>query len=378
MSNQRPNDQFVLDMPTLVRGQITADQKAKTWGGHNRDLTIGASEVGQCARKVFYQKRGVTPDPEFEQDWGAAERGNAIEFWQVGKLTAALQAQAPWIDLIWARDDGSPNGQQTLVRGSQSATPDGLFVSQDPAKPIFLPVYHDDGSVTYEAAGSCVYFECKSIDPRAYEHLRKAKSAHNLQGVQGMDLVRSLSQHRPDKAVIVYVNASFATQQKQWNIAFDQKIADGLKSRCDDLMFGSYSMDKPPTAEAKFEGGGECDYCPFKRTCIAHECGRVPTDIRPVAPEVEAKLRKLAVARLAAKEAEDTAINARKALDQEVLDLLAQHDTKKVAGAWGYTSAFTKSSPPTLDRAAMTADGIDLTKYEKPGTRYVQVNVSLK
>ena len=37
-------------------------------------MTNGASEVGQCRRKLVYDKHGVDPDTGFVQDYGAAER----------------------------------------------------------------------------------------------------------------------------------------------------------------------------------------------------------------------------------------------------------------------------------------------------------------
>ena len=45
-----------------------------------RASTVGASEIGQCARKTFYLKRGdAERDPEYFDSWGAALRGSVIE-----------------------------------------------------------------------------------------------------------------------------------------------------------------------------------------------------------------------------------------------------------------------------------------------------------
>ena len=51
----------------------------------DRSQTIGASEIGMCARRVFFDKNegdpvyGVSRDPDFEERWGARARGSAYE-----------------------------------------------------------------------------------------------------------------------------------------------------------------------------------------------------------------------------------------------------------------------------------------------------------
>jgi hypothetical protein len=48
-----------------------------------RSKTVGASEIGQCARKVFWNKFGAHRDPEYADTWGARVRGSVFEssFW---------------------------------------------------------------------------------------------------------------------------------------------------------------------------------------------------------------------------------------------------------------------------------------------------------
>ena len=61
----------------------------KSWT-HDRSNTVGASEVGQCARKIFWlkseadAKHRVARDPDFQETWGARIRGTIIEdkFWE--------------------------------------------------------------------------------------------------------------------------------------------------------------------------------------------------------------------------------------------------------------------------------------------------------
>jgi len=57
-----------------------AATRAKTFSG-DRSQTLGASEVGQCARKMFWLKNEDDPtlaakrDPDYVDTWGAWMRG---------------------------------------------------------------------------------------------------------------------------------------------------------------------------------------------------------------------------------------------------------------------------------------------------------------
>ena len=93
----------------------------------DRSQTVGASEVGQCARKVFYLKNEADPvcgaqrDLDFADGWGARLRGTVFEdqVW-----TPALRAKFN-SQLLFAGDE-----QRTLVSGFVSATPDALLIEQ--------------------------------------------------------------------------------------------------------------------------------------------------------------------------------------------------------------------------------------------------------
>ena len=53
--------------------------QTKEWGGHNRLDTVGASEVGQCMRKIAFNKLEKKIDPLYEESRGAMDRGNVME-----------------------------------------------------------------------------------------------------------------------------------------------------------------------------------------------------------------------------------------------------------------------------------------------------------
>jgi hypothetical protein len=55
---------------------------ARTFDG--RAQSVGASEIGQCARKIFYLKNegsefGAARDPDYVDSWGAIVRGSTFE-----------------------------------------------------------------------------------------------------------------------------------------------------------------------------------------------------------------------------------------------------------------------------------------------------------
>jgi hypothetical protein len=87
-----------------------------------REHTIGASEIGQCARKLFWTKNGGDPvcgaprDPDYVDRWGSRVRGTMFEdhFWLPALRTRYGNS------LKYAGSE-----QRTLVSGFLSATPDG-------------------------------------------------------------------------------------------------------------------------------------------------------------------------------------------------------------------------------------------------------------
>lgn len=344
-------------LDALIEAGLAAHGKDNNWSGHDRGTTVGASEIGGCARRVFYDKHGTPRDPDFVQDWGAAERGHAIEDWYVQRLRRGLsETQGHDVILKYAGDN-----QKTIVDGAQSATPDGILAATDPV---------DD-----------VYLEIKSIDPRVYEVMKDAKPQHRLQTQQGMYLVQKLTQHRPQRALIVYINASFVSQRRYYTEVYDASIASALSVRAGDILYGKYTHDNPPRAEGKMEGGKECEYCPFYRTCTAHDVGCLPKDVRPLfdfkAEDVE-KVRELCAVQRDMRFREDELVSGRKHIETEIVDMLKRMDTKKLAADWGSVSVYPQAGPPSFDYKQMEADGVDIEKYRRPANVSPRINVSLK
>jgi hypothetical protein len=341
-------DSFVLD-------GIQKIASSNTWSGHDRGTTIGASEIGQCARRIFYDKHGVEPDPEFEQDMGAAERGHAIEDWYVERVRAGLP---DGVKLLKAGTD-----QHTLARGAQSATPDGILLDERGATP--LPTY----------------LEIKSVDPRLYDVMTTFKSPHMFQSIQGMDLVRALLKYDVRHAILAYINTSFVTQRRYYRIDFDEKIAASLRKRAEDLLFGTYTVKNPPRAEGKMEGGKECDYCPYYRTCTAFDVGCLPTEVRPlqdIPAEALKELHELVVQQRATRQRLNELEQTKGVIEADIAEMLKTLDTRTVKTSWGSVTTFGANAPPSYDFKQMEADGIDLDKYRKPGARGTRLNITFK
>ena len=132
----------------------TLDQYAasvdKLWT-HDRSNTLGASEVGQCARKIFWLKsesdsaHRVARDPDYVETWGARMRGTIFEdkFWE-----PALRAKFGKRLLFAGRY------QKTFVSDFLSATPDGMIINLTAEERAEIGTGAD-----------CVMVECKTADP---------------------------------------------------------------------------------------------------------------------------------------------------------------------------------------------------------------------
>ena len=74
---------FKLDPKAMLLASMTLKSESKTWGGHNRSMTTGGSEVGQCQRKVVYDKHDVTQTPVLSKTW---VRQSVVIQWKTGLL----------------------------------------------------------------------------------------------------------------------------------------------------------------------------------------------------------------------------------------------------------------------------------------------------
>src|ERR1035437_3724791 len=89
-------------------------------GFKNRQLTVGAREIGQCIRMTWYKKHLDGAINDEEESLGASHRGNMIE---QHTLVPAMRRHFG-ADILYSGKD-----QRTFRDGYSSATPDGLLIN---------------------------------------------------------------------------------------------------------------------------------------------------------------------------------------------------------------------------------------------------------
>ena len=213
--------------------------------GEVRGRTVGASEIGQCMRKVHWRKRGGEVDEGHRERYGAHLRGTLIErhLW-----LPAMRARYGG-DLLFAGDD-----QRAFELGMVSATPDGLVVRQ-PAGAL--------AEYGVEDCGGCFVVECKSIDPRT--HLREAKAENVFQVQLQLGLIRDCTEWQPEWALVSYTDASFVDEVSEYAVQFDPAVYEVAKARAAQVLTARSGAELLP--EGYIAGGRECDWCPHTRIC---------------------------------------------------------------------------------------------------------------
>src|SRR4051794_13024279 len=238
----------------MIAEALEAYASATTRTFEGREHTIGASEIGQCARKLFWIKNEGDPvhaalrNPDYVDGWGAQMRGSVFEnhFW-----LPALRAR------YGERLKYAGPEQRTLISDFLSATPDGLLIGQ-PANalaPLGIPDLGGDHSLV---------IECKTSDPRV--RLDAPKPEHVFQVNTQIGLLQELTHYNPVFAVIAYTNASFWDDVVEFAIRFEPAVFQQAKLRAARIMTTTEVEGLWP--EGWIAGGKECDRCPFSRACL--------------------------------------------------------------------------------------------------------------
>lgn len=279
---------------------------------HDRSKTVGASEIGCCARMVWYRKAGVAE--EGEQGWGFGERGKHVEQWVYDRLKAAK---------IRLR-----RKQQTLINDYLSATLDGM-------------------------RGKTVV-DIKSFDPRKREIV---EPKHLMQVQAQIGLADA------DAGLLLYVNASDYQDAREHPVERDAAAYEALHDRARFIM----TSPVEPPREGKIAGGDECRLCPFQTACLG-------TPIEDRGRLNEADTAAVTAARLAIQQAQDAVDHAEgriAAQKERIREILRAADVRRAPGL----ARISRSQRTTLDQEAMAKDGIDLSKYRKSGQETETVTV---
>lgn len=330
---------------------------AKVWQT-DRSQTIGASEIGQCSRKIFWLKNegdasyGAARDPWYQDRWGATMRGTIMEdkFWY-----PALKAR------YGARLKFAGPDQKTFVSGFLSATPDGLLTGMTP------------GEVAH-GSGLEVMAECKTVDPRT--NLSEAKAENVYQTHVQMGIVRELTDYRPTHSVLSYTDASFWDVVTEFVIPFDQKIYDTAKTRAAEIMTATSAADLKP--EGWIAGGRECDICPFTQACGVQRRS-VPETNAPADPQFAAEVTDLALAVKHAERRRDAFDEQARSLQEDLKGRLRAKGVRKVPGVVSWSSVKGRESYDNKAiREAAIAAGIDIEEFKTTGEPSDRLTISVK
>jgi CRISPR/Cas system-associated exonuclease Cas4 (RecB family) len=211
---------------------------------HDRTKTVGASEIGGCARRTYWAKK-EHPGEDQSARYGAHLRGSMMEerFWYPA-MRAKYGKRLRW----------SGPYQKTIVDEFLSATPDGLVVD-------FQPTEFKALGVPY--AGDSVVVESKTLDPRVSIYEEKAE--HSYQVNVQLGLVRKFTKYKPEYAVISYIDASFWHEVDEYVVRFDPKLFEVAQQRAKSILKAVHPADLAP--EGWIGGGKECEYCPYIKAC---------------------------------------------------------------------------------------------------------------
>lgn len=222
----------------ILDASVQADEKE--WPAFDgsmldRSQYVSSSEIGKCARQVWFSKN--IPINEGNFYWGYAERGHSHEAWTIKRILSYKHGYT-W---YYVGDE-----QVSFYDAYQSGTPDGLFVD----------------------AASNFLFEHKSIDPRT-KISALPKKEHIDQCIQNMDLLEICLDISISGGLIVYGDASDYSKIQEFMIdrhnsqVMERMIA--LENRAEAIMKATSAEQLEP--EGLYNGG--CKTCSFKAQCSA-------------------------------------------------------------------------------------------------------------
>jgi hypothetical protein len=339
----------------MISEALAAYANALRAPDERRASTVGASEIGQCARKTFYLKHSGERDPEYVDGWGAALRGSVME-------------QAFWLPALRTRFGDrlkfAGDEQRQLKSGFISATPDALLV--DAPADILTSLGVPDIGADY------VLLECKSIDPRV--KLDAPKPEHHYQAIVQLGVVRETTEFQPRYAIISYIDASFWDLTTEFAVEFDPDIYARAKARAARVLTAAAASELPP--EGWIAGGHECERCPFTKACGIERRAVPAPSATTVDPQLVAEIRDLAITYKARQSEVDASTSKVREVQNEIRERLRAKGLRRVAG-----DDFSISWTPVKGRqgfdvkalsAAAAAAGVDVRKFETiadPGDR---------
>lgn len=348
----------VINLTSIFHNHVVSERRK--WV-HDRSKTVGASEVFGCMRKTWFEKKGedqgYEPDPDYVDSWGATERGNIIEN---HFLVPAFRNHLPKGLKVSFEGDA----QETIVSGKSSATPDSVVSGFPPGKPLIIET--DTKRVVISDPGDSVVFEFKSIHPGV--KITEAKPVHAGQAIVQMGLLREVHGLAPKHAVVLYVNASHLDDIDFFVIEYDEKKYQHAKKRAVEV----FEVKDPNDIRPEGKLTGDCKWCPWKMACGEAIVHGIPDDKGMIGHNSQnfSEFEKAVENYKHWKELAEKADKEKKYAQEAVKDLLLDSGLSSAKSDHWSISWSKVSGRKTLDKKAMVADGIDVSRYEKEGAPY--------
>lgn len=328
-----------------------AKNTSKQFSG--RHLYVGASEVGQCLRKVGFVKHAIRHNQpvDISDNWGARTRGTTFEesFW-VPAMRKHFGGNIKYIG----------EDQRRCTIGYLSGAADALLVNQ--SRKALAGLFVPDIGPSKE-----ILLDCKTIDPRI--NLSEPKSEHVFQMHTNLGLLREIGSHKPDYGVIVYHNSSFWNDVVEFAVKFDPEIYKQAKIRAKQVIEAKGHLGRLPP-EGWIAGGEECKYCPFIKECNAMR-GTVPESDKTPSLQLVAELQDLAREEKKWAKASDEAATKQRAVQEEIKQRMREKGLRRIVHGtikiiWSAVKGRPSFNLPAL-RAAATEVGLDVQRFETVG-----------
>jgi hypothetical protein len=195
-----------------------------------------------------------------------------------------------------------------------------------------------------------------------------------------MGLVRLLTNHKPNRAIISYTNASFWDDTKEYEVAYDEEVFQAAQERARQIMTAKAPADIKP--EGRLAGGKECLRCPFRMACGIVQFESVVDVAEQVDDETALRITAQArFAKLLRAEAERNIEDAKRT-EGEVKEMLKEAGTRKIqAGnvsvAWSAVRGRHTWDDKAIRDTAVRA-GIDLSPYQKIGEPSDRLTITIR
>lgn len=360
--------EFVLDFEKIFNDHI--EHNPKEWM-YDRNESVGASEVFGCLRKALFDKRGeklgFEPDVDFEQRWGATERGNIIEnHFVVPAISHHLPAD---LHLHYQGEH-----QTTLREMRTSATPDGLITGFPRGSRVVVK-YKEHVIEIDNIVSDCINFEIKSIDPMAV--LTEERKKHNFQTQMQVGLIREKTDWEPHYSVVLYVNASWLDDITPFVVKFEPETYETGKERAEFVFAAEGPSDIMP--EGRLDG--DCKYCKWTHACGTEIIKGIPEKNKgSVQDEDINKLMTAVAAYNDSKNEKEVLELSMKAAQEDIKVILSENSTRgtKLPQDMGSISWSSVKGKKSVDTKAMAEDGIDLEPYQKTGAPYDRLMIKMK